>query len=221
MCYEPTVFTGLIKAIGSIASRSQRGAGARLAIACPFPGLVLGESISVSGVCLTVDALTRDGFEADASAETLAKTTLGALAPSARVNLERALTLADRLGGHLVSGHVDGVGELALREPLGEAERLVVRPPRELARFIAAKGSITVDGISLTVNDVSQDGTFGVAIIPRTRAETCIEDVPVGGRVNLEVDVLARYVLRALEVKDNPSVLEVLRENGYIAAEKR
>ena len=216
------MFTGLIKAVGKIVSRTERGVGARFGITCPFEGLVLGESISVQGVCLTVDALTQGGFEADASAETLAKTTLGALAPSSRANLERALTLSDRLGGHLVTGHVDGVGELVLREPLGEAQRLVVRPPRELARFIAAKGSIAVDGISLTVNDVAKDGSFSVAIIPRTRAETCIGDVPVSGGVNLEVDLLARYVLRALEDKgENPSLLEVLRENGYIAPETR
>jgi riboflavin synthase len=216
VCYQHRVFTGLVQAVGEIVARTTRGAGARLRIAAPFADLVLGESISVAGVCLTVDARGEHDFEADASAETLAKTTLGSLPPSSPVNLERALKLEDRLGGHIVTGHVDGVGQLVLRErdSGGDAERLVFRAPRELMRFIAAKGSIAVDGISLTVNHVEAD-VFSVAIIPRTKKETTIGALVPDASVNLEIDVLARYVLRAVETPGD-SLLEVLRKNGYV-----
>ena len=213
------MFTGLIEAIGTLAARSPRGPGARLVVRCALEKLELGESISVSGVCLTVDAIAKDGFEADASQETLKKTTLGALPLGARVNLERALTLEKRLGGHLVSGHVDGTGALVSRAPMGEAERLVFRAPRELMRFVAPKGSIAIDGTSLTVNDVEND-EFSVAIIPRTRKETRIDDLAPGDAVNLEIDVVARYVLRLLESKGaetgDAALLELLRKNGYV-----
>jgi len=219
------MFTGLIEAIGKLVARTSRGPGARLIIAAPFSGgpLALGESISVNGVCLTVDTITKDGFEADASAETLAKTTLGSLSiGTSRVNLERALRLDARLGGHIVSGHVDGVGALVSRAPMGDAERLVFRAPSELLRFIAPKGSIAVDGVSLTVNDVERD-MFTVAIIPRTKKETQLGDVPSEGPVNLEIDLLARYVLRLLEVapeksprEKDASLLELLKKNGYV-----
>jgi riboflavin synthase len=211
------VFTGLIEAVGALEARSARGRGARLAITCPFEALLLGESIAVSGVCLTVDAITKNGFEADASSETLEKTTLGDLPRGARVNLERALTLEKRLGGHIVSGHVDGVGALVSRAPMDEAERVVFRAPHELMRFIAPKGSIAVDGVSLTVNEVDGD-TFAVAIIPRTAKETRIGDVAPGGVVNLEIDVVARYVLRALDVTGgkDASLLDLLAKNGYM-----
>ena len=213
------MFTGLIEAVGALVARSARGPGARLVVACPLGPLALGESIAVNGVCLTVDAVTETGFEADASQETLAKTTLGALPVGARVNLERALTLEKRLGGHLVSGHVDGAGALVSRRPLGEAEHVVFRAPRELMRFIAPKGSIAVDGTSLTVNEVSGD-TFSVAVIPRTQKETRMGDLAVGDAVNLEIDVVARYVLRLLDVKEEPAkdaaLLELLRKNGYV-----
>ena len=194
------MFTGLVEAVGTLASRAARGPGARLAIRCKLGDLALGESISVSGVCLTVDAVGKTGFEADASKETLDKTTLGKLRVGARVNLERALTLEQRLGGHLVSGHVDGVGALVSRAKMGDAERLVFRAPRELMRFIAPKGSIAVDGTSLTVNEVEKD-TFSVAIIPRTRKETRIDDLAKGDPVNLEIDLVARYVERLLATK--------------------
>ncbi len=211
------MFTGLIEAVGTLESRAPRGKGARIAIACPFESLAIGESIAVSGVCLTVDAITKSGFEADASSETLAKTTLGDLPLRARVNLERALTLEKRLGGHIVSGHVDGIGALVSRAPIDEAERIVFRAPRELMRFIAPKGSIAVDGVSLTVNEVEGE-TFSVAIIPRTAKETRISDVSPGGAVNLEIDVVARYVLRALDVgaAKDASLLELLTKNGYV-----
>jgi len=196
------MFTGLVEAVGTVAAREARGSGARLRLTAPLAGLELGESIAVSGACLTVDALTEDGFEADASEETLAKTTLGALRVGSRVNLERALTLEKRLGGHLVSGHVDGVGALASRAPMGNAERLVFRAPHALMRFVAPKGSIAVDGTSLTVNEIDGD-TFSVAIIPRTRQETRIDDLAPGDAVNLEIDLVARYVLRLLETRDD------------------
>jgi riboflavin synthase len=222
------MFTGLIEAVGKLVARTARGPGARLVIAAPFMSeqeqepLVLGESISVNGVCLTVDTTTKDGFEADASAETLAKTTLGALSLGARLNLERALRLDARLGGHIVSGHVDGVGALVSREKMGDAERVVFRAPKELLRFIAAKGSIAINGISLTVNDVESD-MFSVAIIPRTNKETQLGDVPSEGPVNLEIDLLARYVLRLIEAphertaaEKDASLLELLKKNGYV-----
>ena len=215
------MFTGLIEAVGKLVARTSRGPGARLVIAAPFAELALGESISVNGVCLTVDTITKSGFEADASAETLAKTTLGVLSLGARLNLERALRLDARLGGHIVSGHVDGVGALVSREKMGDAERVVFRAPKELMRFIAPKGSIAVDGISLTVNDVEGE-MFSVAIIPRTNEETRLGDVPLEGPVNLEIDLLARYVLRLLEVPEksardkDASLLELLKKNGYV-----
>ena len=216
------MFTGLIEAVGKLVARTSRGPGARLVISAPFSGLALGESISVNGVCLTVDTIVKDGFEADASAETLAKTTLGALALGARLNLERALRLDARLGGHIVSGHVDGVGALVAREPMGDAERVVFRAPKELLRFIAAKGSIAINGVSLTVNDVEGE-TFSVAIIPRTQKETQLGEVPAEGPVNLEIDLLARYVLRLIEAPRAPSasekdaaLLELLKKNGYV-----
>ena len=192
------MFTGLVEALGTLGARTPRGPGARLEIRCSLERLALGESISVNGCCLTVDAITAAGFEADASQETLAKTTLGGLPIGARLNLERALTLDKRLGGHLVSGHVDGVGALVSRSPLGEAHALVFRAPRELMRFIAPKGSIAVDGTSLTVNEIEGD-TFSVAIIPRTQKETRMDDVGPGSPVNLEIDLVARYVQRLLE----------------------
>lgn len=217
------MFTGLIEAIGTLESRAPRGKGARVAIACSFTGLELGESVAVSGVCLTVAAIVQRGFEADASSETLAKTTLGDLPIGARVNLERAATLQKRLGGHIVSGHVDGTGALVARAPIDEAERYVFRAPHDLMRFIAPKGSIAVDGTSLTVNEIDGD-TFSVVIIPHTAQETRISDLAIGAAVNLEIDVVARYVLRALDVDRNgdgaatkdAALLELLTKNGYV-----
>jgi riboflavin synthase len=144
-----------------------------------------------------VDALSPEGFEADASAETLARTTLGTLRPASPVHLERALRAADRMGGHLVTGHVDGVGELADRRDVGDAVWMAFRVPAELAKFIAEKGSIAVDGVSLTVNGVAGD-RFEVAIIPHTLQKTTFGALTPGSRVNLEVDLIARYVARLL-----------------------
>lgn len=218
------MFTGLIEDQGTLLGRTSRGPGARLRVQTALPNLVLGESIAVDGVCLTVDALSEGGFEADASGETLERSTLGSLAVLARVNLERATPLGGRMGGHIVSGHVDGVGKLAQRTPLGDAQRLTFTFPKELAPFIAEKGSIAVDGISLTVNGVGE-GDLHVVVIPRTLADTSLSNRPVGSKVNLEVDVLARYVLRLLQTgathgsppgANDATWLEKLQRGGYM-----
>ncbi len=191
------MFTGLVNVMGSLASRSPRGPGARLAIQARFDDgpLELGESIAVDGACLSVDAILAGGFEVDASAETLARTTLGGLAPGARVHLERSLRAGDRLGGHLVTGHVDGVGVLIDRRGLGEAVWMALRIPAELLRFVAEKGSIAIDGVSLTVNAVTED-FLEVALIPHTLQKTKLDAFAPGQRFNVEVDLVARYVAR-------------------------
>jgi riboflavin synthase len=197
------MFTGLVAMTGTLtAVRSRSEVGARLSIRARFEDgpLALGESIAVHGACLTVDALVTDGFEADASAETLARTTLGALVADSPVHLERALRAADRMGGHLVTGHVDGVGALVERRDLGDAVWMAFRAPGELAKFIATKGSIAVDGVSLTVNAVDGE-RFEVAIIPHTLDKTTLGMLAPGERVNLEVDLIARYVARLLSVE--------------------
>jgi len=216
------MFTGLVQTKGTLVRRTQKGEDARLVIRGTLPGeaLALGESIAVDGVCLTVDVITADGFEVDASSETLAKTTLGSLAANGTVNLERALAVGDRLGGHLVSGHVDGVGSVVAREPSGASLKVTFEAPRELARFIAQKGSICIGGVSLTVNGVASD-RFDVMLIPHTQEKTTFDALAVGTRVNLEVDVLARYVARMLEVeREEPApdsrMLDHLRSSGYL-----
>jgi riboflavin synthase len=216
------VFTGLVEEKGTVAARTARGPGARLFIRCGFGLLELGESISVDGVCLTVDAIMNEGFEVDASAETLARTTLGAVRVGGEVNLERALALGARLGGHIVTGHVDGVGSLVVRRAVGDAVAMTFELPAELARFVAEKGSITVDGVSLTVNGVA--GTrFDVTLIPRTLRDTTLGALEVGGKVNLEVDVLARYVARLIGADggsggsgDNAAWMDRLRRAGFV-----
>lgn len=192
------MFTGLIEEIGSIEEVSRTSSvGARLRIACPWADLVIGESIAVSGVCLSVVTRVVGGFACDASSETLEKTTLGAIERGSKVHLERALRAGDRLGGHYVSGHVDGVGTIAAITPLGDAIRVELEVPPALAPFLAPKASIAVDGVSLTVNGAS--GThFDVVLVPITRAKTWIEAKGVGAPVNLEADVLAKYVARLL-----------------------
>jgi riboflavin synthase len=214
------MFTGLVELKGKLARRSRRGPGYRLWVEGALGALALGESISVSGACLTVVNSDPRGFEADVSLETAEKTTLGELAIGATVNLERALKVGDRLGGHLVSGHVDAVAELLRVEPAGEAQRLSVRFPRELARFIAAKGSITLDGVSLTVNTVT-DSVLSVMVIPHTLAVTTLGELTSGAPINLEVDTLARYAVRFLEVSvgsSEASLKDALRQAGYQGA---
>jgi riboflavin synthase len=192
------MFTGIVQDIGRIESIEPRGGDVRLAIACERLDLAStrpGDSIAVSGVCLTAITVSESGFAADASRETLGLTTLGGLEPGSGVNLEPALRVGDALGGHLVSGHVDGVGSVVSREDDARSVRFVFEAPAALARYIARKGSITVDGVSLTVNEV--DGSrFGVNIVPHTLDATIIHGYAPGSRVNLEVDLIARYLER-------------------------
>jgi riboflavin synthase len=198
------MFTGIIREIGTLLSRRDTG-DTYLRIAClRAPETIeIGASIACSGICLTVlETGTDNGrhwFEASASAETKARTTLGGWQPGQRINLEPALRLGDEMGGHIVSGHVDGVGEITAIRPEGDSHRLTIRVPPALARFIASKGSICVDGISLTVNEVDSE-TFGVNIIPHTWSVTSLAGAEPGGRVNLEIDLLARYVARLNEM---------------------
>ncbi|MFT3897014.1 MAG: riboflavin synthase [Thermomonas sp.] len=195
------MFTGLVEGVGTLAARGMRGGDARLRIGVgtlPFEGVQLGESISVNGTCLTVVAFDGESFEADASNETLALTTLGAMPLGRALNLERAMRPTDRLGGHLVSGHVDGVGTVRATWDDARAQRWSFAAPAPLRRYIAAKGSICVDGVSLTVNAVDDEG-FEVALVPHTLAHTAFGETSVGDAVNLEVDLVARYVERLLE----------------------
>ena len=195
------MFTGLVQGVGTLLARDARGGDARLRIGAgtlPFADVAPGESIAVNGVCLTVVAFDADGFDADASNETLGVTTLGTLPVGRQLNLERALRAGDRLGGHLVSGHVDGVGAVASVTDDARAQRWRFTAPRGLIRYIASKGSICVDGTSLTVNAVDGDG-FEVALVPHTVAHTAFGTTRPGDPVNLEVDQVARYVERLLQ----------------------
>lgn len=195
-----SVFTGIVEAVGTVSTLESRGQDLRITVATgtlDLSDVKLGDSIAVNGVCLTVVTLSGCGFVADVSAETLQRSTLSSLQSGTRVNLEKALTPTTRLGGHLVSGHVDGVGVVIERHNVGRSVRFVIRAPDELARYIATKGSITVDGTSLTVNHV--DGpVFDLNLVPHTMQETIIGDFVVGHRVNLEVDLIARYLERLL-----------------------
>ena len=194
------MFTGLVEGVGTLAARETRGGDARLTIdvgALPFERVEMGESISVNGVCLTVVGFDTAHFEADASNETLGLTTLGALPLGRALNLERAMRPDDRLGGHLVSGHVDGVGQVLKVSEDARAQRWTFAAPKLLLRYIAQKGSICVDGVSLTVNEVDAEG-FEVALIPHTVAHTAFATTGVGDAVNLEIDLVARYVERLL-----------------------
>ncbi len=195
------MFTGLIQAVGRIHTLERRGEDARLSIHSgdlALDEVQRGDSIAVSGVCLTAVELDADGFVADVSAETLARTVLGELVVGDAVNLEKALTLATPLGGHLVSGHVDGVGQVLQRWDEGRSVRLRLRAPDELARYIAEKGSICVDGVSLTVNRVA-GAEFELNIVPHTLAVTTLGGYRPGRRVNLEVDLIARYLERLMQ----------------------
>jgi riboflavin synthase len=199
------MFTGIITALGTVreVTPPTKGQDMRLVIAAPWPdtaAIPLGASIACSGCCLTVIEVGSDWFAVQASAETLARSTLGRWMPGTRVNLERALKLGDELGGHLVSGHVDGTGEALAAERDRQSTRWRFRAPEALARFIAEKGSIAVDGVSLTVNAVA-GAEFGVTIIPHTEAVTTFGMLQPGDAVNLEIDMLARYVARLAEFR--------------------
>ena len=195
------MFTGIITDIGTVRAIGQAG-DTRFEITTGYDlGTVdMGASIACNGCCLTVIEKGPDWFAIQASAETLSKTTLGDWATGTRINLERALKLGDELGGHIVSGHVDGLGEIVAITPEGDSLRFRFRVPNELARFIAPKGSVAIDGTSLTVNEV-EGNVFGVNIIPHTQAVTTWGTMKLGQRVNIEIDMLARYVARLTEYK--------------------
>ena len=199
------VFTGIVSDLGEILEVREQAEGLRrVSIACGYDpdSIDIGASIACSGICLSAVARGRTGnrgwFAVDAAAETLRVTTAGDWRSGTRLNLERALRLGDELGGHLVSGHVDGIAELARRDDLPDMARLTVRVPREFARFIAPKGSVALDGVSLTVNEVEGD-TFSVLLIPHTLKVTTFAERRPGARLNLEVDQMARYAARLLE----------------------
>jgi riboflavin synthase len=194
------VFSGIIETLGRVADLRVVEAGGVLTIESDLEpsSLVVGESICTNGVCLTVRSITDRGFVADLSAETLERTSLGALRPGNAVNLERSLRVGDRISGHFVFGHVDGVGEIAALDPEGEGVRLRIAAPPALAPFLVDKGSIAVDGISLTMCGPAA-GSFEVALIPHTIDVTNLKDRKPGDRVNLEADMLARYARRAVE----------------------
>jgi riboflavin synthase len=196
------MFTGIVTDIGTVRGVRRGNGGATLTIATEFDTALipLGASIGCGGVCLTVVSLAPGVFTADASAETLSCSTLGDWREGSRINLEQAMKLGDEMGGHLVLGHVDGVATIIDRRPDGESVRFTIEAPGELAQYIAPKGSVALDGISLTVNEV--DGSrFGVNIIPHTLAHTTIGDAGPGTRMNLEIDLMARYVGRLLQVR--------------------
>jgi riboflavin synthase len=199
------MFTGIVEELGRVRAVAHADGGARLEIACTevLGDAGIGDSIAVNGCCLTVVDLGDGWWAADAQIETLDRTTLGGLAPGDPVNLERPMRLGDRLGGHLVLGHVDGVGEVVKVEPQADGSaRVTVRAPRELARYLVEKGSVTVDGASLTITTVD-DAEFGVALIPHTLAVTTLGVRNAGDRVNLEADMIAKHVERLLVTRES------------------
>ena len=193
------MFTGLVQQVGQIRRKETKSRGRILDIGCAFVQIEPGESIAVNGVCLTVVRTTDGGFVADLSSETASRTSLGAIGTGSRVNLERALRLSDRMGGHWVSGHVDGLGVVVSVERATDAWQLSLKYPSELAPYIAAKGSVALDGVSLTVNRVAGE-ILDVMIVPHTWSNTILDSVRVGAELNLEVDIVARYVTRFLQV---------------------
>lgn len=213
------MFTGIIQSVGRIAALTPKGGDVRLKVAAgklDMGQVALGDSIAVNGVCLTVTEFDAGHFTVDCSRETLGLTTLGHLQVGSPVNLEPALTLSTPLGGHLVSGHVDGMGRVESRAEDARSTTFWVCAPSELSRYIARKGSITVDGVSLTVNDVDGD-RFRLTIIPHTLTETIMGDYRAGSEVNLEIDVVARYLERLLQAQgdDTPHPLAGLRGSPY------
>ncbi len=212
------MFTGIIQTVGRILRLELRSGDVRLHVDSADLDLAdtqLGDSIAVSGVCLTAVTLTERGFAADVSNETLSLTSLGHLKPGDPVNLEKALRLADRLGGHMVSGHVDGLGKVVSITPDGRSQRWTFEVSPALSRYIAAKGSVCIDGTSLTVNEIS-GGCFGVNVIPHTIDHTAFHARRVGDSVNIEVDVIARYVERLLTSGEAPRLDEnFLKQHGF------
>jgi len=201
------MFTGIVTDIGEIrTATAQTNNLSRIEIACGYDAasIALGASIACSGICLTVVDVKNSGgrtiFAVDAAAETLRVTSAGQWRAGTKLNLERSLRVGDELGGHIVSGHIDGLAEIVSREDMKDQSRIMLRAPKDLARFIAPKGSVTLDGVSLTVNDVSGD-LFAVHIIPHTLAVTTLGAATAGGTLNLEIDVMARYAARLIETK--------------------
>ncbi len=212
------MFSGIIEAIGRIERLEPQGGDLRLTITSPdlpWEEFAVGESIAINGVCLTAVEFLHNGFVADVSVETTGVTALANLAEGSKVNLEPSVRLGERLGGHLVSGHVDCVGQIKTRETDARSVKLVIGIPLEISRYIAKKGSVCIDGVSLTVNEVS-DNSFSVNIIPHTADATIIGDYRSGTEVNIEVDLLARYVERLLGNGDESAITEeYLRAHGY------
>ncbi len=218
------MFTGIILAVGKITAMTPRGGDMRLTIhtgKLPLADTNLGDSIAVNGVCLTAVELGHDYFVADVSNETLSRTSLATAQIGSPVNLELALTPTTRLGGHIVSGHVDGVGTIIDKKNDGRSIRFSVQAPYELAKYIAEKGSICINGISLTVNNVN-GASFDINIVPHTLKETTLNDATIGTKVNVEVDVLARYMERLMkgEAAAKPCsavTMELLQNSGFLA----
>ena len=201
------MFTGIIEAVGTLRAMTRRGRDARIrvdAAGMDLGDVKIGDSIAVSGVCLTVAAKTNHAFEADLSAETLARTTFQHREVGDKLNLEKAVTLAQRLGGHLVSGHVDGIGRVHTLAADGRSRLLTFEAPRALSRYIVEKGSVCVDGVSLTVNHIEGE-RFAVNLIPHTLVMTTLDELVVGATVNIEVDLIARYLERLLMNGSEPS----------------
>ena len=211
------MFTGIIKDRGTITAISRQGGDVRLTVSSsglPWSEFEPGESIAVNGVCLTAVALHDDGFDTDVSVETLTVTGLGQLEVGSSVNLEPAISLGERLGGHLVSGHVDCTGTVTSRAADARSIRLVIEIPAEYSRYVAKKGSVCVDGVSLTINEVSGQ-CFELNIIPHTADVTIIDDYAVGTIVNVEVDMLARYIERLISNDPDAISIEFLKAHGY------
>ncbi len=211
------MFTGIIKAKGKITSMQRRGGDVRMTVSSsdmPWSDYEIGESIAVNGVCLTAVALHEDGFDTDVSNETLSVTALASIGEGSNVNLEPSMAVGERLGGHIVSGHVDCVGKVLSVDEDARSMRLKLELPREYARYVAKKGSICIDGVSLTINEVSGN-TFEVNIIPHTADVTIIGDYAPGSIVNIEVDLLARYLERMLSADADGISLEYLKAHGY------
>jgi riboflavin synthase len=212
------MFTGIVEELGAVKALRRDAGAARLVIAAStvLDGTVLGDSICVNGVCLTVVELGKNEFSADVAVETLKVTNLGDLKNGAKVNLERALQLSSRVGGHLVSGHVDAVGRIRERREEGNGWRIFVDAPEAVLRYVIKKGSIAVDGISLTVADVENRG-FSIAMIPHTARHTTLGFKAAGDSVNLEVDIIGKYVERLLSGRVEGGVsLELLQKNGFV-----
>jgi riboflavin synthase len=214
------MFTGLIETVGTLRQLQRGASGGRVTIASDLPvaDLAIGDSVAVNGACLTVTLLGPDHFCADVSPETLACTTLGSLPPGAPVNLERALRLGGRLSGHLVTGHIDGMARVTERVRQGNAWRIACQLDPALARFLVAKGSIALDGVSLTVNEVSDDA-FSVMVIPHTLEQTTLAGCRVGARMNVETDLIGKYVARLLGAGAAASggvTMDLLAKNGFL-----